>query len=109
MASLSKLNNKRRRLYETMIESDPDYDPMYSEVAFEMFTDGCTEAQVSTKLCLFPGMVDDWCTKQHGASGLVDRVKQSMFTEAHAERETIKFLPLPKISPRCKQSKQVLN
>lgn len=36
--------------------------------------------------------MDEWNTKQHGQSGLVDRVRRSTVTLAQAEAETIKFL-----------------
>jgi oligoribonuclease len=36
--------------------------------------------------------MDDWNTKQHGGSGLIDRVKQSQITEAQAEEATLTFL-----------------
>ena len=36
--------------------------------------------------------MNDWCTKQHSQSGLVERVKQSTITEAKAEKMTIDFL-----------------
>lgn len=36
--------------------------------------------------------MDDWNTKQHGQSGLTDRVKNSVITEAEAEQKTIEFL-----------------
>jgi len=36
--------------------------------------------------------MDDWNTKQHGKSGLTARVKESQFTEAMAEKETLDFL-----------------
>ena len=36
--------------------------------------------------------MDDWNTKQHGNSGLTERVKNSEVTEAEAERQTIEFL-----------------
>ena len=46
----------------------------------------------------------DWCTSQHGKSGLTERVKQSTVNEAQAEAETIVFLkqyvPAGK-SPMC--------
>ena len=35
--------------------------------------------------------MDEWNTKQHGQSGLVDRVRRSKVTLAEAEAETIKF------------------
>jgi len=36
--------------------------------------------------------MDDWNTKQHGQSGLTERVKNSVITEAEAEQKTIEFL-----------------
>lgn len=51
--------------------------------------------------------MDDWNTKQHGGSGLTERVKNSEYTESQAERETIEFLQeyVPaKESPMCGNS-----
>ena len=51
--------------------------------------------------------MDEWNTKQHGQSGLTDRVKQSTLTVADAERQTIEFLQayVPKgASPMCGNS-----
>jgi len=36
--------------------------------------------------------MDAWNTKQHGKSGLTERVRKSTLTEAEAERQTIEFL-----------------
>ena len=36
--------------------------------------------------------MDDWNTRQHGKSGLTERVRKSTLTEAEAERQTIEFL-----------------
>ncbi len=36
--------------------------------------------------------MDEWCTTQHGKSGLTQRVKDSTITDAEAEKETIAFL-----------------
>ena len=36
--------------------------------------------------------MDDWNTKQHGQSGLTERVKNSTYTEEQAQEETIAFL-----------------
>ncbi len=36
--------------------------------------------------------MDDWNTRQHGQSGLTERVRQSTFSEAEAEQKTIEFL-----------------
>lgn len=36
--------------------------------------------------------MDEWCTNQHGKSGLTQRVKDSKVTEAEAEQKTIEFL-----------------
>jgi len=40
---------------------------------------------------LLNGM-DEWCTNQHGQSGLTQRVKDSTVNEAAAEQQTIDFL-----------------
>ena len=51
--------------------------------------------------------MDDWNTKQHGGSGLVQRVRESQIDEAEATRLTIEFLsdyvPAGK-SPMCGNS-----
>jgi len=51
--------------------------------------------------------MDEWNTKQHGGSGLIDRVKNSTIDEAEAERQTLAFLqryvPAGK-SPMCGNS-----
>ncbi len=36
--------------------------------------------------------MDEWNTRQHGGSGLTQRVKESTITTADAERQTIEFL-----------------
>ncbi|NOZ37122.1 MAG: oligoribonuclease [Gammaproteobacteria bacterium] len=36
--------------------------------------------------------MDNWNTKQHGGSGLTERVRQSTLNEAEAQRQTIEFL-----------------
>lgn len=51
--------------------------------------------------------MDDWCTKQHGSSGLTERVQQSNITEQEAEAQTIAFLQnhiIPGKSPMCGNS-----
>ena len=51
--------------------------------------------------------MDEWNTKQHGNSGLTERVKNSTVNEAEAERQTIEFLRqyVPaKVSPMCGNS-----
>lgn len=48
--------------------------------------------------------MDEWCTRTHTASGLVDRVRQSQLDECQATRETLDFVRqwLPEgISPMC--------
>ncbi len=46
---------------------------------------------ISQPQALLDGM-DDWNQKQHGHSGLIKRVQDSVVTEAFAEQETIRFL-----------------
>jgi len=51
--------------------------------------------------------MDDWNWKQHGGSGLVDRVRSSSKSEAAAEAETLAFLKQhvpPGASPMCGNS-----
>ena len=51
--------------------------------------------------------MDSWNTKQHGESGLIERVLSSELTAADAERQTLEFLEqhvLPGASPMCGNS-----
>lgn len=51
--------------------------------------------------------MDEWNTRQHGSSGLTERVRQSRIGMAQAERETIDFLSRfvePGQSPMCGNS-----
>lgn len=49
----------------------------------------------------------DWCTHQHGQSGLTERVRRSIVNEAQAEHATLAFLRqyvAPNASPMCGNS-----
>jgi oligoribonuclease len=49
----------------------------------------------------------EWCTRQHGQSGLTERVRQSGVSMAEAERQTLEFLRQhvpPGTSPMCGNS-----
>nr|WP_297457992.1 oligoribonuclease [uncultured Halomonas sp.] len=51
--------------------------------------------------------MDDWNTKTHGESGLIERVKESRIDTAEAERQTLDFLKryaTPGSSPVCGNS-----
>ena len=51
--------------------------------------------------------MDEWNTRQHGQSGLTERVKNSTLSEADAEQQTLEFLRqyVPaKASPMCGNS-----
>ena len=51
--------------------------------------------------------MDEWNTKQHGGSGLIERVRQSQVTAVEAAEQTLKFLQqyVPaKVSPMCGNS-----
>ena len=51
--------------------------------------------------------MDEWNTRQHGKSGLTERVRNSTFTEAEAEQQTLEFLAqyVPAgVSPMCGNS-----
>ncbi|MEO8224746.1 MAG: oligoribonuclease [Gammaproteobacteria bacterium] len=53
------------------------------------------------------GRMDEWNTRQHGKSGLTERVRASRTTAAEAERLTLEFLGLhvaAKASPMCGNS-----
>jgi oligoribonuclease len=53
------------------------------------------------------GRMDEWNQKQHGSSGLVQRVRASTITTAQAEARTITFLTqfvAPGASPMCGNS-----
>jgi len=53
------------------------------------------------------GQMDDWCTRQHGQSGLTERVRNSRVDEREAELQTIEFLSdyVPaNTSPMCGNS-----
>jgi len=53
------------------------------------------------------GIMDDWNQKQHGGSGLIQRVRESTVDEAEAERRTLEFLAAwvpPRSSPMCGNS-----
>ncbi len=61
---------------------------------------------VKQETSLLDGM-DEWNQQHHGASGLIERVKNSDIDEAEAERQTIEFLSQyvdPNTSPMCGNS-----
>jgi len=49
------------------------------------------ELAVHVEDTVLEGM-DEWCTNQHGKSGLTQRVKDSKITDAEAAKQTIAFL-----------------
>jgi oligoribonuclease len=52
-------------------------------------------------------LMDDWNQRQHGASGLIERVKASTISVTEAERRTLAFLGDyldPGVSPMCGNS-----
>ena len=51
--------------------------------------------------------MNDWCKKTHAESGLIEKVRQSSWTEASAEQAIIQFLSefiSPKSAPLCGNS-----
>lgn len=51
--------------------------------------------------------MDEWCTNQHGSSGLTQRVKESKINESQAEQQTLSFLREyveSGVSPMCGNS-----
>ena len=63
-----------------------------------ILTDGqLTEIAVGPELVIHQpdeilAAMDDWNTKHHGASGLIERVRQSQVSDADAEAQTIAFI-----------------
>ncbi|NQY51658.1 MAG: oligoribonuclease [Piscirickettsiaceae bacterium] len=60
-----------------------------------------TQSEVALKA------MDTWNTRQHGKSGLTERVRNSTFNEARAEHQTIEFLKKyvsSGVSPMCGNS-----
>lgn len=53
------------------------------------------------------GAMDEWCTRQHGASGLSEQVRASTIDEAQAEQQTLEFVQqwtARRSSPLCGSS-----
>ena len=51
--------------------------------------------------------MDEWNTKQHGQSGLIERVRRSKLNAQDVEQQTLEFLKKwvnPKVSPMCGNS-----
>jgi oligoribonuclease len=70
-----------------------------------ILTDGqLTEIAVGPELVIHQSdevlaAMDDWNTKHHGGSGLTERVRQSLISDAEAEAQTIAFIDAH-VSPR---------
>jgi len=76
-----------------------------TDVNLEVLAEGPVIA-INQPRAIMDGM-DEWNTRQHGKSGLTQRVLQSTHSAADAERETLAFLQqwVPKgISPMCGNS-----
>lgn len=90
---------------------DPDHDRII-EIAtivtdgyLDIIAEGPTLAVHQSDEVLLK--MDEWCTKQHGGSGLTERVRASTITEAQAEHATLQFLLQhvePGKSPMCGNS-----
>ncbi|MEH6628242.1 MAG: oligoribonuclease [Motiliproteus sp.] len=90
---------------------DPDNDliieiaTLVTDAQLNVLAEGPTVAVHQPDVSL-DGM-DEWCTRQHGKSGLTQRVRESRYTEAQAEQETIAFLQqhmAAGLSPMCGNS-----
>jgi oligoribonuclease len=90
---------------------DPDSDriieiaTIVTDAHLNILAEGPVHA-IHQKDIILNGM-DEWNTRQHGQSGLVERVRRSTITEAEAEAQTIEFLSRfvdPKKSPMCGNS-----
>ncbi len=75
---------------------DPDQDviieiaTLVTDAELNVLAEGPTFA-VHQPDQILDGM-DEWCTRQHGRSGLTQRVRDSNISEAEAEQSTIRFL-----------------
>ena len=90
---------------------DPDHDviieiaTIVTDAQLNILEEGPTIAIHQSDEVL-EGM-DEWCTNQHGKSGLTQRVRESTYTEAQAEQETLEFLSKhlnAGVSPICGNS-----
>ncbi|WP_207062533.1 oligoribonuclease [Motiliproteus sp. SC1-56] len=75
---------------------DPDSDriieiaTLVTDADLNLIAEGPTLA-VHQSDAVLEGM-DEWCTRQHGQSGLTQRVRESRIREAEAEQQTLAFL-----------------
>lgn len=70
-----------------------------------ILAEGPSLAIHQSKQCM--DAMDEWCTNQHGKSGLTQRVLTSNISEEQAESETLAFLKkyvAPNYSPMCGNS-----
>ncbi|WP_210397562.1 oligoribonuclease [Motiliproteus sediminis] len=90
---------------------DPDNDriieiaTLVTDANLNLLAEGPTIA-VHQPDALLDGM-DEWCTRQHGQSGLTERVRNSTISEAEAEAQTLAFLRQyvdERASPMCGNS-----
>lgn len=93
---MSKVNVSDRLLWLDleMTGLDPVNDRILEVAAIVTDWDfnelGSYEAVVNQPDSVLDGM-DEWCTTQHGASGLTERVKNSRLGETEAEAQLIEF------------------
>lgn len=75
---------------------DPDKDrileiaTIVTDKHFTVLSEGPVIAIHQSDLVL--AKMDEWCTRQHGSSGLTARVKKSKISTAKAEKQTLEFL-----------------
>ncbi|HET7315229.1 oligoribonuclease [Salinisphaera sp.] len=90
---------------------DPEADriieiaTLVTDANLHVLTEGPVLAVRQSEDCL--AAMDEWNTRQHNTSGLVERVRASRVDEADAERQTIEFLKeyVPaRRSPMCGNS-----
>ncbi len=90
---------------------DPDQDhiiemaTIVTDSALNVLAEGPVTA-IHQEESILSGM-DEWNTRQHNGSGLVDRVRQSRCDEKEAEQQTLAFLTkyvAPGKSPMCGNS-----
>jgi len=107
-------NNKKENLIWIDLEMtglEPDTDriieiaTLVTDKQLNILAEGPELAVHVSDACL-EGM-DEWCTNQHGKSGLTQRVKDSKISDDEAAKETIRFLEqyvVKGASPMCGNS-----
>jgi oligoribonuclease len=75
---------------DTTVDSIIEIATIVTDANLDVIAEGPVLAIYQSDVVL--GAMDEWNTRQHNKSGLVDRVKASQVDAATAEQDTLKFL-----------------